>query len=93
MLAELRDITSLPISRENINLLFKGGFRNVSDLKGIQPFDLAGELNISPQIAFDILSCANKSLERKTDGENLSNFKTLEIHDLKLNRRIKATRS
>lgn len=57
-MADIRDVASLPLSRSIVDSLLKNGFRFVSDLKSIQPLELAQEIGTTPDIALTIIQCA-----------------------------------
>ena len=71
LMASIREITSLPISQSILQLLSTHGFRYVSDLKNVTPFDLASELGIEPTTAAIVLETALGSVHE--DGSKSTN--------------------
>ena len=51
----IRDVGTLPLSPQLIELLRSNGFQHTADLHNMRPFDLSRELNISIEIANSIL--------------------------------------
>ena len=45
-MAQLRDVSSLSLSQGDIELLYRHGFRRLSDIENIQPLDLVSETGI-----------------------------------------------
>lgn len=70
-MADVRDVSSLPLSRSVVELLLKNGFRFVSDLKSLQPLELAQEIGITPDVALTIIQCAEASLLTNQQIEKL----------------------
>lgn len=67
-MAEVRDVSSLPIGAELIDLLHVHGFRVLHDLQGIKPLNLAQELKISPSQAMKIIQQVKVSLSTPSTG-------------------------
>ena len=61
-MSTIRSIQSLPISQPLLDQLESHGFRCVSDLKDMKPFDLVSELGVSPSAAMSILDTVKLSL-------------------------------
>jgi RAD51-like protein 2 len=61
-MADIRDVSSLPIARPLVDLLLKNGFRFVGDLKAVQALELAQELSVTPDIALSIIRAAEGSI-------------------------------
>eukprot|EP01036_Dinobryon_divergens_P031426 gene31426-40820_t len=72
-MSTIRSVQSLPISQSLLDKLESHGFRYVSDLKDVKPFDLVSELGVSPSIAMSILETAKQSLlsTTSTSAENI----------------------
>ena len=51
----VREVRTLPISQDLINKLITSGFRFIRDIFDMQPLDLAKELSIRNEEAFEIL--------------------------------------
>lgn len=68
-MAEIRQITSLPLPPSMISKLIDHGFNNLIDLVCLQPFDLAQELNISNEDAFMILKVSCNEIQTNRDDE------------------------
>lgn len=61
-MANIREITSLPLAPSVIDELVKHGFRHVSDLEGMKPLDLSQEVkSLTPEAALHVIQCAQKS--------------------------------
>ena len=72
-MSTIRSVQSLPISQLLLDLLESHGFRYVSDLKDIKPFDLVSELGVSPSVAMTILETAKRSISTSsTSTDNIS---------------------
>jgi RAD51-like protein 2 len=69
-MADIRDVSSLPIARPLVDLLLKNGFRFVSDLKAVQPLELAQELSVTPDIALSIVRAAEGSIVGATEADS-----------------------
>jgi len=54
-MSDIRDLNTLPLDAEAMNKLYECGFRNVGELKGVQPLDLARELSVSADLANQIV--------------------------------------
>ncbi len=70
-MADIRDIATLPLSRSIVDSLLKNGFRFVSDLKSIQPLELAQEIGTTPDVALTIIQCAESSFLNSSQAEKL----------------------
>jgi hypothetical protein len=70
-MADIRDISTLPLSRSIVDSLLKNGFRFVSDLKSIQPLELAQEIGTTPDVALTIIQCAESSFLNSSSSEKL----------------------
>ena len=49
-MAHLREVSTLPLSRSDIELLYRHGFRRRSDIESMQPLDLVSETGIGSWI-------------------------------------------
>ena len=50
-MSSIRDLNTLPLASSAIEKLQECGFRSVGELKGVQPLDLARELDVSADLA------------------------------------------
>ncbi|KAK2961385.1 putative DNA repair protein RAD51 [Blattamonas nauphoetae] len=57
---ESRPLDNIPLSSSTLSLLLKNGFSTVDDVINLRPSELAGELQIEPSEALDILSIIKK---------------------------------
>jgi len=60
-MANVREVTSLPLARSFVDLLGAHGYRNVSDILSCQPFDLSQEMKITLEEALEIIRTAHQS--------------------------------
>jgi len=63
---------NLPLAQIIIELLHSKGFRNVEDLRDVQPIDLSTELGVTPSAALEILKCAKQSLLNAPDENGVA---------------------
>ena len=70
-MSDIRDVSSLPLARSVVEALLKSGFRLVSDLKSIQPLELAQETGLAPDVALSVINCAESSFLTPASSEKL----------------------
>lgn len=66
-----RDVSTLPLGPQIIEILRHAGFQHTNDLQGIQPSELSQELKISVETALMILKCAAGSGNDKEVNTNV----------------------
>lgn len=70
-MSDTRDVSSLPLARSVVETLLKAGFRLVSDLRSIQPLELAQETGLAPDVALSVIKCAESSFLTPAAAEKL----------------------
>lgn len=71
-MADVREVSSLPLSASVIASLIRAGYRTVADLKDLEPLDLVQDLRITPDLALQVLQCAQSCFSDKSTDNSTS---------------------
>ena len=70
----IRDLSTLPLSPQVLDMLREGGFQHTSDLYNMRPFELSKELNVSIEIANNILEALSPACSLASSLSSSSSF-------------------